>query len=88
MALQYLNKGPPTHTDNMCVSHTADTGGGREKKEKSGLIPELRQMFVVISGDFLVFLLQQEKEEKERMKERKKEKKTHTHTHTHTQTVG
>ena len=38
------------------------------REKKSGLVPELKQMFVVISGDFLVFLLQE--------KERERRKKT------------
>ena len=32
-----------------------------ERKKNSGLVPELRQMFVEISGDFLVFFLQGKK---------------------------
>lgn len=36
----------------------------KEKKKKSGLVSELRQMFAEISGDFLVFFLQEKKGKK------------------------
>lgn len=66
MVLQSLRTASPVELDNIC------SPGPPQKmqcpllkgKREAGLVPELRQMFVEISEDFLVFFMQGKKEKR------------------------